>query len=64
MKSTTYNSFLLLMTVLLFIWIAVAASTQSERNKQLKDQNTILCESKTDGEFIANSLGCFIKVEQ
>ena len=63
MKPQQYNSMLVLITVLMFAWLGVAASAQSDRRAKLTEQNTLLCKSKTSGEFIANSLGCFIKVE-
>jgi hypothetical protein len=62
-SAKTYNTILVIATLSLFIWFAYAANKQSNRREALTKENIELCESK-NVEYIANSQGCFIKVEK
>lgn len=65
MKPRTYNTILMLIVGMLFIWIGVAASIQSDRREEAQNRLNSECKVLAQGkDFIANTNGCYIKHEQ
>ena len=65
MKPRTYNTILMLIMGMLFIWIGVAASIQSDRREEMQNRLNSECKVLAQGkDFIANTNGCYIKHEQ
>ena len=65
MKPRTYNTILMLVLSMLFIWIGVAASIQSDRREEMQNRLNSECKVLAQGkDFIANTNGCYIKHEQ
>ena len=49
---------------MLFIWIAAAASVQSDRREEIQNRLDSSCKVLAQGkDFIANTNGCYIKHE-
>ncbi len=49
---------------MLFIWMGVAASIQSDRREELQNRLDSSCKVLAQGkDFIANTNGCYIKHE-
>ena len=64
MKPRTYNTILMLIVGMLFIWIAAAASVQSDRREEMQNRLDSSCKVLAQGkDFIANTNGCYIKHE-
>ena len=64
MKPRTYNTILMLIVGMLFIWIGVAASIQSDRREEAQNRLNSECKVSAQGkDFIANMNGCYIKHE-
>ncbi|ANT40549.1 hypothetical protein kpv477_112 [Klebsiella phage vB_KpnM_KpV477] len=64
MKPRTYNTLLMLVLSMLFIWMGVAASIQSDRREELQNRLNSECKVLAQGkDFIANTNGCYIKHE-
>lgn len=64
MKPRTYNTILMLIMGMLFIWIGVAASMQSDRREEMQNRLNSECKVLAQGkDFIANMNGCYIKHE-
>lgn len=64
MKPRTYNTILMLIMGMLFIWIGVAASIQSDRREEMQNRLNFECKVLAQGkDFIANTNGCYIKHE-
>lgn len=64
MKPRTYNTILMLIVGMLFIWIGVAASMQSDRREEMQNRLNSECKVLAQGkDFIANTNGCYIKHE-
>ena len=62
MKPRTYNTILMLIMGMLFIWIGVAASIQSDRREEMQNRLNSECKVLAQGkDFIANTNGCYIK---
>ena len=65
MKPRTYNTLLMLVLSMLFIWMGVAASIQSDRREEMQNRLNSECKVLAQGkDFIANTNGCYIKHEQ
>lgn len=65
MKPRTYNTILMLVLSMLFIWMGVAASIQSDRREEMQNRLNSECKVLAQGkDFIANTNGCYIKHEQ
>ena len=59
-----YNTILMLIVGMLFIWIGVAASIQSDRREEMQNRLNSECKVLAHGkDFIANTNGCYIKHE-
>lgn len=55
----------MLIVGMLFIWIAAAASVQSDRREEAQNRLDSSCKVLAQGkDFIANMNGCYIKHEQ
>ena len=55
----------MLIVGMLFIWIGVAASIQSDRREEMQNRLNSECKVLAQGkDFIANTNGCYIKHEQ
>ena len=54
----------MLIVGMLFIWIAAAASVQSDRREEMQNRLNSECKVLAQGkDFIANTNGCYIKHE-